>query len=188
MAKYDFLPKSVNRARRIIGRVINGKQLPAFVYRFDQRTPQTIRATGFQPWNGAGGITMMEHVNNAYAAGHAQAGQQTKLHSQFVSTAGYGILKRIDPTFAQQVMNTNLYRINTALALQAGGLFFDANDVFDRAGVDRPYATQREWIKQGGIDQAAVVQYMTGANYAGQLAMPGGIAPDEHLLQGWQNF
>lgn len=187
MAKYGWLPEGVNRTRRIIGRVINQKELPAFVYRFDARTPATIRATGFQPWNGAGGISMMEHVNNAYATGHAQAGQQTKYDSQFVSTGAYGILKHIDPTFAQQVLQTNLYKIDTAQALLTG-MFYDANDVFDRAGVNRPYATQREWIKLGGIDQAAVVATMTGANYAGQLAMPGGNAPDEGALQGWQAF
>lgn len=187
MTKYSWLPKGVNRTRRIVGRIINRKELPAFVYRFDQRSPQLIRATGFQPWNGAGGISMIEHVNNAYAAGHPQAGQQTKYDSQYVSTGAYGILKKIDPTFAQQVLQTNLYKIDTALALQTG-VFFDANDVFDRAGVDRPYSTQREWIKVGGIDQAAVIETMTGANYAAQLAMPGGIAPDEHLLQGWQQF
>ncbi len=187
MAKHSWLPKAVNRKRRILGRIINRKELPAFVYRFDSRAPAAIRATGFQPWNGAGGISMMEHVNNAYATGHAQAGQQTKYDSQFVSTGAYGILKHIDPTFAQQVLQTNLYKIDAAVALQTG-VFFDANDTFDRAGVNRPYSTQREWIKVGGIDQAAVLETMTGANYAGQLAMPGGTAPDEDALAGWQAF
>lgn len=130
---------------------------------------------------------MMEHVNNSYSTGHAQAGQQTKYDSQFVSTGAYGILKNIDPTFAQQVMNTNLYKIDTAVALLTGA-FYDANDVFDRAGVNRPYATQREWIKAGGIDQLAVIETMTGATYAGQLQMPGGVAPDENQLQGWAAF
>lgn len=130
---------------------------------------------------------MMEHVNNAYAAGHQQAGQQTKYDSQYVSTGAYGMLKKLDPTFAQQVYNTNVYKIDTAIALQTG-VFFDANSVFDKAGVDRPYSTQREWIKQGGIDQAAVIETMTGRNYAEQLQMPGGVAPDEHLLVGWQQF
>lgn len=187
MAKYEFLPASVNRKRRILGRLINSKELPQFVYRFDARSPATIRATGFQPWNGAGGISMMEHVNNAYAAGHAQAGQQTKYDSQFVSTGAYGILKTIDPTFAQQVLQTNLYKIDAAQAALTGA-FHDANDMFDRAGVDRPYSTQREWIKEGGIDQAAVLETMTGAAYAAQLAMPGGIAPDEDALAGWAAF
>jgi hypothetical protein len=64
----------------------------------------------------------------------------------------------------------------------------DANDHFDWAGVNRPYRTQREWIKVGGIDQAAVIETMTGANYAGQLAMPLGVAPDEGAWLGWQAF
>lgn len=187
MAKYSWLPKSVNRARRILGRIINKKELPAYTYRFDTRSPATIRATGFQPWNGAGGVSMMEHVLGSYGAGHARAGQLTKYDSQWVSTCGYGMLKRIDPTFAMQILNTNLYKIDTAVASQTG-VFFDVNDVFDKAGVDRPFSTQREWCKLGGIDQAAVVETMTGATYSAQLTMPGGIAPDEHLLTGWQAF
>lgn len=186
MAKYDFLPEAVNRKRRILGRIINKKELPAFVYRFDTRPPATIRQIGFQPWNGAGGISMMEHVNNAYAAG-PNAGQQTKHDSQFVSTGAYGILKHIDPTFAQQVLQTNLYKIDTTIALQTG-MFYDANDVFDRAGKNRPYATQREWIKEGGIDQSAITHTMTGATFAAQLTVPGGVAPDENALTGWVPF
>lgn len=161
MAKYNWLPDKVNRKRRIIGRVINRKRLPAFVYRFDTRKPNLIRVTGSQPWNGAGGISMMEHVNNAYEAGHQKAGQPTKYDSQFISCGAYGILKNIDPTFAQQVLQTNLYKIDTAIALQTG-VFFDANDVFDKAGVNRPYSTQREWIKAGEISQAEVIETMTG--------------------------
>jgi hypothetical protein len=187
MARFDWLPDSVNRKRRILGRIINRKELPPFVYRFDQRSPATIRATGFQPWNGAGGISTIEHVNNAYGLGHAQAGKPAKYDSQYVSTCAYGMLKKIDPTFAQQVNQTNLYKIDTAVAALTGA-FMDANDVFDRAGVNRPYSTQREWIKTGGIDQAAVVATMTGAHYAQQLQMPGGIAPDEGALQGWAAF
>jgi len=180
----DFT-KWAGRQRRIIGRVINQKALPAFTYRWDTRSPATIRATGFQPWNGGGQITLMEHVNNAYAVGHAKAGQQTKHDSQWVSSGAYGMLKNLDPTFAQQVLNTNLYKIDTAVALATGN-FMDANDHFDKAGVDRPYSTQREWIKMGGIDQIAVIEYMSGQTYANQLN--GSVAPDEQNLQGWQAF
>src|ERR1700680_1939483 len=103
MAKYEWLPAGVNRKRRIIGRIINAKALPQYTYRLDQRAPVLIRATGFQPWNGGGNITLVEHVTNAYGANHAQAGQATKHDSQWVSTAGYGMLKNLDPTFAQQI-------------------------------------------------------------------------------------
>ena len=178
--------KWAGRQRRIIGRIINQKELPAHTYRWDTRAPATIRATGFQPWNGGGNVTMIEHVNNAYSAGHAQAGQQTKYDSQWVSTGAYGMLKKLDPTFAQQVLNSNLYKIDTATALTTGN-FMDANDTFDRAGVDRPYSTQREWVKLGGIDQAAVIEYMDGQTYANQLNVHF-EAPDEAQLVGWQAF
>jgi len=183
--KYSCLPDSVNRVRRIVGRVINSKRLPAFVYRLDTRAPAFVRATGFQPWNAAGNITLMEHVNNAYAPGHAQQGQLTRQASQYVSTGGYGLLKPLDATFANQLHETNLYKIDTAVAQQTG-LFFDVNDIFDKAGVDRPYATQREWLKLGGIDQSAVIEMMTGATFAGQMVE--GVAPDEDNLQDWVAF
>ena len=128
----------------------------------------------------------MEHVNNAYAANNLRAGEPTKDDSHWVSTGGYGLIKRIDPTFAQQVLNTNLYKIVTARALATGN-FYDVNDAFDRAGVNRPYATQREWIKHGGILNTAITLYMDGRTYAGQLN-DSGVAPDEDALVGWQQF
>ncbi len=185
MAKFNFLPDRVNRARRILVRIISGKELPQYVYRFDTRTPADIRRDGFQPRQAGGNVSLREHVNNAYAPNNAQAGQQTKYDSHWVSTGAYGLINRIDPTFAQQVLNTNLYKIDTARAL-ASGNFYDANDSFDRAGVNRPYATQREWIKLGGIDQQAILWYMDGLTYANQLN--NGVAPGENVLAGWQQF
>jgi hypothetical protein len=186
MTKFNKLPNSVNRARRILGRIINRKELPQFVYRFDTRPPSTIRVTGFQPWNGTGNVSMMEHVNNSYDIGHAKASMPTKHDSQWVSTGAYGLLKKIDPTFAQQLLNTNLYKINATVAMTTGS-FMDANDHFDRAGVNRPYSTQREWIKNGGVNQNAIIEYMSGKDFALQIGA-GGIAPDEELLTGWQAF
>ncbi len=180
------MPKWLARQRRIIGRVINRKDLPTHTYRWDTRTPATIRATGFQPWNNTGIVTLIEHVNNAYGPNHAQAGQQTKHDSQWVSTGAYGMLKRLDPTFAQQVLNTNLYKIDTAAALATGN-FLDVNDTFDKAGIDRPYSTQREWLKLGGVDQASVIEYMTGADFFNQYDLVNG-APAENALAGWQVF
>ena len=119
MAKFDCLPASVNRIRRILGRRILNKELPTFVYRFDTRPPQMIRSEGFQPRpNSIGGVSMMEHVNNCYAIGHAHEGRATKYDSQFVSTGAYGMLKPIDSTFAQKLLETNLYKIDTTIALQ----------------------------------------------------------------------
>jgi hypothetical protein len=63
----------------------------------------------------------------------------------------------------------------------------DANDHFDRAKMNRPYATQREWIKNGGISQNAVIEYMPGKDFALQMGA-GGIAPDEAELTGWLTF
>ncbi|WKD50042.1 hypothetical protein [Microbulbifer spongiae] len=186
MAKYDFLNEQVNRVRRRVGRIINGKTLPPYVYRFDTRAPAVIRVSGFQPWDALGAVSLMEHVNNAFAANHAKAGMQTKYDSQWVSTGGYGLIAKIDPTFAQQILNTNLYKIDTSIALRTGN-FSDANDHFDRAGINRPYATQREWIKSGGIPQEAVIECMEGLTYANQLDNRGN-APAENLLQGWRRF
>ena len=181
------ITKWAGRQRRIIGRIINHKQLPAYTYRWDARAPATIRATGFQPWNGGGNVGLMEHVNNAYAPGHAQAGQQTKYASQWVSTGAYGMLKKLDPTMAQGILTKYVYKIDTNIASTTGN-FMDANDFFDKAAVDRPYSTQREWIKLGGIDQAAVIEYMTGQNYYNQLNLNTFEAPAENALQGWTAF
>lgn len=93
------------------------------------------------------------------------------------------MLKRLDPTFAQQVLNTNLYRIDTKIACLTGN-FIDVNDIFDRAGMLRPYATQREWLKEGGIPGQAIVAYMTGKTFMDQYDFKNG-APHEDLLKGW---
>ena len=133
----------------------------------------------------------MEHVNNAYAVGHAQANAPVKHDSQFVSTCGYGMLKVLDPTFAQQIMGTSIYKIDTAVALLTGN-FSGANDVFDPAGDNRPRMTQREWIKLGSIDQAAVIETMTGAptpinssrpapSPPTSISSPAGRCSDRHL-------
>src|SRR5687768_16289625 len=160
------MTKWLSRQKRILGRIVNGKQVPAFTYRWDTRAPTTIRATGFQPWHAPGAITLMEHVNNSYSSG-PKAGQETKRDSQWVSTGGYGMLQKLDPTFAQQVLNTNLYKIDTSIEVSTGP-FRDANDALDKAGADRPYATQREWIKEGGISENAIVASMSGQTFVNQ--------------------
>jgi hypothetical protein len=96
------------------------------------------------------------------------------------------MLKKLDATFAQQVLNTNLYKIDTSIAV-ATGHFRDANDTFDKAGIDRPFATQREWIKEGGVPANAIIEYMTGKTFFNQYDLIKG-APDEGALTGWQTF
>ena len=46
---------------------------------------------------------------------------------------------------------------------------------------------QREWLKLGGVDQVAVVDYMPGQIYFDQLSAQF-VAPDENALVGWQAF
>jgi hypothetical protein len=184
MAKYEWLSEGMNRKRRIIGRIIQRKSLPQYTYRLDERAPGTIRSTGFQPWNGGGTITLEEHVNGSYGTNSPKSGS-TKQDSQWVSTAGYGILKNIDPKFAPMLVHGYIYRIDTALATGTGA-FMDVNDFFDKAGENRPFATQREWAKLGGIDQSAVTHYMDGPTFQGQ--MNGFVGPDEANLTGWQTF
>lgn len=175
----------LSRKRRIIGRIINRKELPAFTYRLDKRAPATVRREGFQPWQVGGTISLTEHVNGAYGHGQRQ-GEPTKFDSQWVSTGAYGLLKKLDPTFAQQILDTNVYKIDTRLALTTGE-FMDANDEFDRNNLQRPYATQREWIKLGGIPNTAVVAFMTGKDFFASYDLTTG-APAEDALAGWQTF
>ncbi len=174
----------LDRTGRRMKRWFSGKALPGFTYRWDTRPAQTIANDGFQARDPNGNITLEEHVNNAFSPGHARAGQQAKHDSQWVSTGAYGMLKRLDPTFAQQVLNTNLYKINTALAAGTGN-FKDVNDHFDRIGQDRPYASQREWAKLGGIPGTAVVEWMSGQTFFDQYDMTNG-APDQANLTGWR--
>ena len=172
-----------HKARRIVGRWINNKQLPVNTYRWDTRLPAKIANSGFQPWNANGNIRLEEHVNNAFASGEQQ-GQQAKYESQWVSTGAYGMLKKLDPTFAQQVLNTYLYKIDTTTA-KTTGEFSDANDYFDKINKDRPYASQREWIKLGGIPPEAVVKWMRGKDFVEQYDIDTG-APNENELTGWK--
>jgi hypothetical protein len=186
-SKYRMVQREnfAHRWRRRIGRWLQNKQLPTNTYRWDTRAPNIIARDGFQPWKADGDIKLEEHVNNAFSEGVRQ-GEATKHESQWVSTGAYGMLKKLDPTFAQQVLDTNLYKIDTAAASETGD-FTDANDHFDTIGQERPYASQREWIKQGGIPAQAIVGFMTGQAFMEQYDIETG-APDEAALNGWQNM
>lgn len=172
--------EKAGRAKRIVSRFFK-KKLPTNTYRWDQRTPDVIAQSGFQPWKATGNIRLDEHVNNVL-----DSGALAKYESQWVSTGAYGMIKKLDPTFAQQVLSTHLYKIDTALAKQTGS-FNDANDYFDKKGKKRPYASQREWVKLGGIPPEAIVAWMLGKDYFDQYDMKTG-APAESALTGWQKM
>jgi hypothetical protein len=48
------------------------------------------------------------------------------------------MLKRLDPTLAQRILTKYVDKTGTSIA-SATGTFMDANDFFDKAGVDRIY-------------------------------------------------
>lgn len=190
MAKYEFLPESINRKRRILGRILNRKELPDYVYRLDTRAPGVIRGQGFKPRLEDGTVSAIEHVKNSLSSSHPdyEPRRQAKNFTQWVSTAGYGFFQPIDPTFSHHLRRDDsyIYKIDTSIAIQSGN-FVDANSHFDKAGESRPYATQREWIKLGGIDEAAIVYYMTATTMDDQ--MDNNLnAPAESTLTGWLPF
>ncbi|MCY0388371.1 hypothetical protein OVY01_14225 [Robbsia sp. Bb-Pol-6] len=180
------MPNRFFREKRILGRVLARKQLPGFVYRWDERDIAVIRREGFQPWKPEGTITLVEHVRGTYRR-NACPRELSKYESQFVSTGSYGMLKRIDPTFACKAFSANLYRIRTGIALETG-VFQDVNDAFDRSGIVRPYATQREWLKSGGIPARAIVAYMPGKTFIAQYDIAKNVGPEEADLKGWLPF
>nr|WP_167386559.1 hypothetical protein [Xenorhabdus kozodoii] len=94
------------------------------------------------------------------------------------------MLKTLDGTFAQQAPNSYLYKINTRIAAESGA-FHDVNAHFDHLGLPLTYRTQREWIKEGGIKPAAIIQYMTGQRFMDQYNHHRNEAPDEQALAGW---
>ncbi|NER93792.1 MAG: hypothetical protein F6J86_08105 [Symploca sp. SIO1B1] len=97
------------------------------------------------------------------------------------------MLRKLDPIFAQQILNTNIYKIDTERGRQTGQ-FHDVNDYYDKLGINRPFATQREWLKEGGIPYAAILAWMPGANFANQMNVQTLAAPDESALEGWQEM
>ena len=174
---------ALGRKKRILTRKIK-KTLPKYVYRWDRRSPDVIRRDGFQPWAVGGDLSVIEHVKNALGNHRSNPGMNAKEYSQFVSTGGYGMLSNLDPVFAQQVLDTNLYKIDTTICGGISSDFFDVNDVFDRAGLHRPYKDQREWAKQNGIPNLAIVGVMCGRKFMSQYDFKNG-APKEENLIGW---
>lgn len=157
----SVLPESMNRKRRILGRVLNQKQLPPFVYRTDGRTPTEISATGFQPWNPDGDVSLFEHVRGSFDDDSGA----TKLSSQWVSTSAFRGLAQMDARLIMALRSGFIYKINTATAVQTGE-FRDVNNAFDTAGRDNDFSDQREYAKRGGIAAHAITAYLTGEVYA----------------------
>ena len=95
------------------------------------------------------------------------------------------------PTFAQQVLNTNLYKIDTAAVQKiTKSEFIDVNKYFDSISKKRPYATQKEWAMQKeGIPVQAIVAWMPGSEFIKNYDLAkNGLSTDEAGLPGWQNM
>jgi hypothetical protein len=177
----------IARQLRIWKRVIDEKHLPDNVYRIDARDPNTISQTGFQPWNDNGNISIKEHVTGVLDQALANGSTLAKQESQYVSTAAYGGLK--DAILGQVSMGKYLYKIDTAAIPLRYGSFTDVNNYFDQLGIPRPFAKQREWIKEGGIPGAAITHYMSAQTFYTQEAdvVDGQLVlPDENSIAGWQ--
>ena len=70
--------------------------------------------------------------------------QRTKYDSQWVSTAAYGMLKRLDPTLAQGSLTKYVYKIDTNIASATGN--------FMESGAHAPWhSTQRRGV--GGVEK-----------------------------------
>jgi hypothetical protein len=148
------------RKMRILKRILDKKSLPPKVYRLDARPPEKISYEGFQPWKPEGQISIEEHVNNVLKN---SGGKLAKYDSQFVSTAGYKGLA--DATLAQICGGKFIYKVDTKFAGMDKSNSADVNDYFDRLGQRRPYSTQREWIKSGGIPGAAIEEYLPAGDF-----------------------
>lgn len=176
-----------DRARnwRKFKRWLSNKKLPSNTYRWDTRPPETIAGVGFQPWDSDGLVSLKEHVRNS----SDDDGHAVKYESQWVSTGAFGMIKKIDPTFAQQVTTSNLYKIDTAAAeANSTNSFVDVNKHFDSLEIERPYATQKEWAMEGdGIHPSAVVAWMPGGDYLDQYDLAKNELPvSEANLASWQ--
>ncbi|MEH1942721.1 MAG: hypothetical protein V7L01_21230 [Nostoc sp.] len=183
------LGDKIEQQLRIWKRNLDGKRLPATVYRIDARNPNQISQTGFQPHKDNGNISIKEHVNNALDQVLANGDTTAKYQSQFVSTAAYGGLK--DTILLHVATGKYLYKISTSAINLANASFTDVNDYFDRIGQPRPFPKQREWIKQGGIPGAAIRQYMDAETfYKQKVNIVNGqlVLPDENSISGWQDM
>jgi hypothetical protein len=122
---------------------------------------------------------LIEHVNNVLEGTTTLA----KHHSQWVSFADYGFLKKLDMKFLSSILSKNVYKIDTR-AVTGAQKFVNANLFFQEMGEKSPYQDQCEWAREGGAPASAVVAYMTGREYLDQCNGEF-VAPDETDLQNW---
>ncbi len=154
--------------------------MPQSVYRMDERTPEVIAGVGFQPWNPAGTVNIVEHVTQVLRTtktdrpdGTSGAiGMGAKKHSQFVSTAGNLDFAK-DPTLLAGLLNKYFYKITTTVN---PANFNDVSKHFDDMGEPNPYETQFEWAHDGGIPPASVTQYFKGKDIV-DMVIAGHIDP-----------
>jgi hypothetical protein len=172
------------RRWRRVKRFLMNKKLPASTYRWEPLSPELVSQHGIPPRKKQGSVSLKEHVTGASEVDK----KMVKFDSQWISTGAWGMLKKLDPTMAQQVHDRTLFKIDTAKAEEDNEhKFVDVNKHFDQMGQPRPYPSQREWAIEGGIPPRAVVGWMTGEQYMSQYDhATGGIPGGEESLRGWQ--
>jgi Domain of unknown function (DUF4157) len=172
------------RMWRRVKRFLMGKKLPASTYRWEPLSPELVSQHGIPPRKKQGSVSLKEHVTGASEVDQ----KMVKFDSQWISTGAWGMLKKLDPTMAHQVLERTLFKIDTARAEEDNEhKFVDVNKHFDQMGQPRPYPSQREWAIEGGIPPRAVVGWMTGEQYMSQYDdATGGIPGGEESLRGWQ--
>jgi len=140
--------------------------MPQSTYRMDERTPEAISKVGFQPWNPAGTVSIVEHVTQVLRTQKpdrpdgtsGDIGKGAKKHSQFVSTAGNLDFAKV-PTLLAGLLSKYFYKIDTSIN---PANFNDVSKHFDEMGEPNPYETQYEWAHEGGIAPACITQYFHG--------------------------
>jgi hypothetical protein len=139
--------------------------LPEFVFRSDERAPDAIAQTGFQPWKPTGAVSLIEHVTGALETAQQdkdgldlQAGGLTKKTSQFVSTSA-NMDGAKDPTLIQGLLNKYYYKISTD---GDEASYTDVSKTFDEAERPNPYEKQNEFAKTGGVPPENIVAFVHG--------------------------
>jgi hypothetical protein len=144
-------------------RIVSHKQLPAFVYRMDDRPVAFVKANGLQPkglrTDGAlgqfgpvlPGVSVVEHVKKTSDTTNASINNVDPWISFFAWEALQPISGAV-MAFMQGYMQGRIFMIDTATAVAAGYNFHYANEVFDlveRREEGAQYRGQKEWSGYG---------------------------------------